>query len=125
MKIYTIGFTKKNAETFFGLIRDNGIDRLVDIRLNPNGQLSGFAKKVDLPYFLERLVNGCGYIHLPELAPTKEMRKEYRSDPDWELYETRFEALMDERSVPEILKRADFERLVQPRVVDFSQQMHA
>ena len=82
MKIYTIGFTKKSAETFFGILRAHGIESLVDIRLNPNGQSSGSAKKVDLPYFLDRLVDGCRYIHVPELAPTKEIQKEYRSDPD-------------------------------------------
>jgi uncharacterized protein (DUF488 family) len=49
MKIYTIGFTKKSAQTFFELLHQNGIQRLIDIRLKPSGQLSGFAKKDDLP----------------------------------------------------------------------------
>ena len=35
MKIYTIGFTQKKAETFFGLLRQNHIERLVDIRSFP------------------------------------------------------------------------------------------
>lgn len=79
MKLYTIGFTQKHAETFFALLRQNGVRRLVDIRLNPGGQLSGFAKQEDLPYFLAHLADGCGYLHLPELAPTKELLTEYRS----------------------------------------------
>jgi uncharacterized protein (DUF488 family) len=45
MRLYTIGFTQKSAETFFDLLRQHGVQRLVDIRLNPNGQLSGFAKQ--------------------------------------------------------------------------------
>ncbi len=53
MKLYTIGFTQKRAEEFFELLRQNGIQRLVDIRLRPGGQLSGFAKQEDLPYFLK------------------------------------------------------------------------
>jgi uncharacterized protein (DUF488 family) len=109
MKIYTIGFTKKNAETFFELLQNHGIEKLVDIRLNPNGQLSGFAKKTDLPYFLSRLVESCQYVHLPELAPTKEILKDYRSNSDWEQYETRFETLMDERRFSENMNRTDFE----------------
>jgi uncharacterized protein (DUF488 family) len=108
MKLYTIGFTQKRAEEFFELLRRHGVQRLVDIRLNPGGQLSGFAKKEDLPYFLSRLVPGCGYVHMTELAPTKEILNEYRSDSDWQRYENRFEALMDERRVPEVLERADF-----------------
>ena len=31
MKLFTIGFTKKSAETFFELLRENGVQRLVDI----------------------------------------------------------------------------------------------
>ncbi len=109
MKLYTIGFTQKRAETFFELLRQNGVQRLVDIRVSPDGQLSGFAKKDDLPYFLERLAAGCEYVHLPELAPTKEILKDYRADGDWERYVQRFEALMDERQVPDILERDEFE----------------
>ncbi len=52
MKLYTIGFTKKTAEKFFTLLKNNGIGCLVDIRLHPNGQLAGFARQTDLPYFL-------------------------------------------------------------------------
>ena len=40
MKIFTIGFAGKPAESFFGLLGDNQIGRLVDVRLNPRGQLA-------------------------------------------------------------------------------------
>lgn len=108
MKLYTIGFTQKRAEVFFGLLHQNGIQRLVDIRLNPGGQLSGFAKQEDLPYFLKHLVGGCQYVHMPELAPTKEILDDYRSGLRWQEYELRFQALMDERLIPEILEQDDF-----------------
>ena len=108
MKLYTIGFTQKRAEVFFGLLHQNEIQRLVDIRLNPSGQLSGFAKQEDLPYFLSRLANGCRYIHLPELAPTKEILEDYRSGLSWTQYEQRFLALMDERLIPDALTHSDF-----------------
>src|SRR3990172_2411062 len=109
LKLYTIGFTQKSAETFFELLRRNGVRRLVDIRVSPDGQLSGFARKTDLPYFLSRLADGCGYIHLPELAPTKDTLHEYRADHDWPRYVERFEALMDERNIPAALNREEFE----------------
>ena len=108
MKLYTIGFTQKRAEVFFGLLHQNGIQRLVDIRLNPSGQLSGFAMQEDLPYFLSRLANGCQYIHLPELAPTKELLEDYRKGLSWPQYEQRFQALMDERGIPDALNLSDF-----------------
>jgi uncharacterized protein (DUF488 family) len=109
MRLYTIGFAQKRAESFFGLLLQHGVRRLVDIRLNPNGQLSGFSKQEDLPYFLRRLAAGCQYVHMPDLAPTKEILTGYRSDSDWARYEASFEALMDERGIPEKLDRADFE----------------
>ena len=109
MKLYTIGFTQKRAEEFFGLLRCHGVQRLVDIRLHPDGQLSGFAKQNDLPYFLRELAAHCEYLHLPVLAPTDSLLKTYRKDHDWPRYVIGFERLMDERSVPATLDRAEFE----------------
>lgn len=100
MHLYTIGFTQKRAETFFTQLRTNGVKRLVDIRLNPGGQLSGFAKQDDLPYLLRELATGCEYIHLPELAPTKQILGDYRLDHNWARYVERFNQLMDERDIP-------------------------
>jgi len=112
MKLYTIGFTQKRAETFFELLRRNGVQRLIDIRVSPEGQLAGFARKNDLPYFLDRLAAGCQYVHLPELAPTKDILQEYRADGDWARYVERFETLMDARRIPAALPRDEFEAQV-------------
>jgi len=98
MKIFTIGCAGKPAERFFGLLGDNQIGRLVDVRLNPRGQLAGFAKQDDLAYFLRVLVD-CEYHHLDFLAPSSDILKTYRQDKDWERYQQRFESLMDERDV--------------------------
>ena len=49
MRLYTIGFTQKPAERFFGLLAEAGVGRLLDIRLRPGGQLAGFANRRDLP----------------------------------------------------------------------------
>ena len=111
MKLYTIGFTHKSAEQFFSLLGHAGVSRLVDIRLRPSGQLAGFARKEDLPFFLENLANGCEYIHLPELAPTKEILDGYRGGGSWADYERQFLELLDERGVPNSLDQESFERL--------------
>ena len=107
MNLYTIGFTKKPAERFFGLLRDNGVRCLVDIRRHPDGQLAGFAKRADLAYFLAELA-GCDYLHLDLLAPSDDILAAYRQDRDWPRYVARFEALMDERGVPASLDRRLF-----------------
>jgi uncharacterized protein (DUF488 family) len=108
MIVYTIGFTQKSARRFFELLDENGVRKMLDIRLNPYGQLSGFSKKDDLAYFLERL-SGIDYQHLPELAPTDDILHDYRKDKDWSAYVARFEALMDERQIPASLGRTVFE----------------
>lgn len=99
MRIYTIGFTKKRAAEFFELLRESGAKRLVDVRLSNASQLSGFAKKDDLEYFLQKICR-MKYFHLPELAPTKEMLDAYRKEHhDWDRYERDYLELMDQRKV--------------------------
>jgi len=73
MKIFTIGFTKKSAEAFFTLLKNAGVRRLVDVRLNNVSQLTAFAKKDDLRYFAKALCN-MDYTHVPDLAPTTNPR---------------------------------------------------
>ncbi|MCX8005603.1 MAG: DUF488 domain-containing protein [Burkholderiaceae bacterium] len=109
MKLFTIGFTRKTAETFFGLLRGSGAKRVVDVRLNNVSQLAGFAKKDDLAFFLKELA-GMEYVHVPELAPTQEMLDAYKKQKgDWRLYEQRFLGLMRERKIEEKLPRSLFD----------------
>ena len=101
-KVYTIGFTKKSASEFFGLLKESGAKRLVDVRLNNVSQLAGFAKRDDLEYFLRQICR-MDYVHMPNLAPTKEMLDAYRKEHrDWQTYEREFLALMDARRVAKL-----------------------
>ena len=100
-KISTIGFTRKPARRFFDLLRESNVRRVVDVRLNNGSQLAGFAKKDDLAYFLGELCE-MEYIHVPELAPTKELLDDYRKRRcELESYDVRFNALMRERRIEE------------------------
>lgn len=99
MMVFTIGFTKKNAEQFFTRLKQPGLQRVVDTRLNNVSQLAGFTKKDDLRYFL-REVGQIDYVHLPTLAPTQEMLNAYKKNGgDWDTYEKQFLALMAERRI--------------------------
>ena len=99
MKIFTIGFTKKSARTFFETLRRSGARRVVDVRLNNISQLAGFTKKDDLAYFLKQIC-GLDYVHLPDLAPTPEMLDDYKKQGgDWSAYEVRFLDLMRQRRI--------------------------
>jgi 3-oxoacyl-[acyl-carrier-protein] synthase III len=98
--LFTIGFTGKSAEEFFALLRQAGVQTVIDVRQNRGGQLSAFAKHPDLEFFLEETA-GISYRHEPLLAPCPELRKKYQSDNDWAAYEAEFFALMKERGVPQ------------------------
>ena len=105
MKVSTIGFTKKPASRFFELLRESGAKRIVDVRLNNGSQLAGFAKKDDLAWFLGEICQ-MEYVHVPNLAPTRELLRDYRNgDIDWSTYETRFLDLMSERRIESSVPR--------------------
>jgi len=99
MNIYTIGFTQKTAEQFFTRLKQPGLLRVVDARLNNVSQLAGFTKKNDLKFFL-REICGIEYIHLPALAPTKDILDAYKKNGgDWITYEKQFLQLMAARRI--------------------------
>ena len=105
MKIYTIGFTRKSAETFFNRLMEAGVKRLVDIRLNNVSQLAGFTKRDDLRFFT-RAICGIDYIHVPELAPTRDILDAYKKQKgDWQVYERQFVDLMTARRIEELVAR--------------------
>lgn len=109
MNLYTIGFTKKNAKTFFGFVKAANVKTLVDVRLNNVSQLAGFAKKDDLKFFLKEICSA-EYVHAPELAPTKEILNPYKDGKmSWDAYEDKFMNLMEQRNV---------ERSIRPELFD-------
>ncbi len=105
VRLYTIGFTQKTAEQFFGLLAKNGVQVLVDTRLKPDSQLSGFAKGRDLPFFLKHLVHA-DYMHMSSMSPTDALLNGYRDNKSWTDYEAAFKRLLDERSLISQLDRA-------------------
>jgi uncharacterized protein (DUF488 family) len=109
MKLFTIGFTRTSAEHFFARLKQAGVRKLVDVRLNRTSQLAGFAKAGDLAYFTRALC-GIETEAMPELAPTAEMLATYRAAraagaaTAWPDYTRAFRDLIAERRI-EILDR--------------------
>lgn len=110
MEIYSIGFTQKSAEQFFGALKAAGIERLLDVRLNNTSQLAGFAKASDLPYFL-REICGAEYEHEPLLAPTQDILDRFKKQMgDWNVYTDAYLTLLRDRMVEKKLDRESFKR---------------
>jgi uncharacterized protein (DUF488 family) len=108
MNVFTIGFTKRTAADFFGVLRRAGIRRLLDVRLNNSSQLAGFTKASDLPFFLKEICDA-EYQHEPLLAPTQEMLDGYKkAKGSWEEYERKFLQLMAERGIEGKIDRSLF-----------------
>jgi uncharacterized protein (DUF488 family) len=109
IELFTIGFTQTTARGFFTKLKDAGVKRVVDVRLNNNSQLAGFSKKDDLAYFPKE-IGGIEYVHLPELAPTQDILDAYKKQKgDWGIYEKKFQDLMAQRQI---------EKLVRPDMLD-------
>ncbi|MFO7535840.1 MAG: DUF488 domain-containing protein [Kiritimatiellia bacterium] len=103
IQLFTIGFTQKNAEKFFSLLRHARIRRVLDIRLNNVSQLAGFTKRDDLKFFLREICSA-DYRHLPEAAPSDEILDEFKKNGgSWESYVKRFLPLIQARRIETIL----------------------
>jgi len=99
VNLFTIGFTQKKAEQFFETLTRAGVKRVIDTRLNNVSQLAGFAKKPDLQYFLQKIC-GIEYIHILDLAPTKDILDAYKKkEITWDSYEQKFNQLMTQRQI--------------------------
>ena len=110
MEIYSIGFTQKNAREFFGALKANGIERLLDVRLNNTSQLAAFAKQADLAYFLSEIC-GAAYEHEPLLAPTQPMLDAFKKQKgSWEDYTEAYLGLIRSRKVESVLMKESFQK---------------
>ena len=106
-KLYTIGFTKTNAQTFFSKLQKEGVTKIIDIRLNNVSQLAGFAKRDDLIYFLREISN-CDYRYIPDFAPTKDILNAYKKKQiNWEEYVRCFSKLIKDRKIENIITSAE------------------
>lgn len=105
-RVYSIGFTRTTAEHFFNRLKSNGIQRLLDVRLNNTSQLAGWARQADLPFFLRTVANA-EYVHEPLLAPTSEILDAYKKHGgDWQVYVEGFNKLLHERHIETAVPRA-------------------
>ena len=97
--LYTIGFTKKSAEKFFNLLRNNNVKQLVDVRISNSSQLAGFAKGSDLAFFVKEICH-ISYTHIVDFAPTKELLdKWHKKEVSWIEYEKIYTKMLTERNI--------------------------
>lgn len=104
LNLYTIGFTGKSAEKFFGLLTAHNIRKVIDVRLNNTNQLAAYSKRNDLKFFL-RTIGGIEYEHALQFAPEQEHFKAYKAKKiPWETYAEYYRGLLDKRFQQEKLQ---------------------
>jgi uncharacterized protein (DUF488 family) len=97
--LYTIGFTKKRAEQFFNLLRNNGVKQLVDVRISNSSQLAGFAKGKDLEYFTNEICH-IPYKHIIDFAPTKQLLDQWhKHEVNWPEYTEIYTNILKSREI--------------------------
>lgn len=83
MTVFTIGYEGLDIDTFLMLLREHGIDTVVDVRETPLSRKVGFSKK-SLANVLN--ISGLEYVHMVDLGCPKPIRDQYRTDGSWKRY---------------------------------------
>jgi uncharacterized protein (DUF488 family) len=87
MVVSTLGYQGLNLSAFIDLLKQNGIQVLVDVRENPISRKKGFSKNA-----LDKAVNenNIKYLHFPALGSPRKIRKEYHDTCDWGEFSRRY-----------------------------------
>jgi uncharacterized protein (DUF488 family) len=95
MKLFTIGYEKRDTDGFFKLLSKNGIDVLFDIRAIPYSRRKDFCKKALAGKLAEM---GIEYVHLRELGGPKELRDKVRKDGDYDYFFEQYEKYLEQQA---------------------------
>ena len=116
MKFYTIGLYGTNEKEFFSKLQNYNIDLFCDIRQRRGvrGKKYSFANSIRLQNRLKEL--NIHYLHIKELAPTKEIRDKQKDDDKQKNILKRDRRILSETFINEynkcILKNYDFSGLL-------------
>jgi len=102
MKLFSIGFTHKTAPEFFGLLIENKVRVVYDVRASNTSQLAGFTKESDLPYFLKTIAD-IDYVYWKEVATEKDLLKKWRNEEiTWPEYEKQYRAMLKKNNISDM-----------------------
>jgi len=115
-EVATIGVYGFTPEAFLAALRDADVGLLLDVRQRRGVRGSEYAWANSLRLQAALAEAGVGYRHLPELAPTTELRQlQYREDARMGVGKrsrTELASAYRERYTKEILDRVDLEAIV-------------
>jgi uncharacterized protein (DUF488 family) len=86
--VYTAGYEGLSIDSFLNRLLESGIQRVIDVRMNPVARRYGFHRKT-LAGLCEKL--GLEYVHFPELGVRSEERQGLETCADYEALFARYE----------------------------------
>jgi uncharacterized protein (DUF488 family) len=120
--VATVGVYGATAEAFLDALREADVRLLLDVRQRRGVRGSEYAWANSLRLQTALTEAGIGYRHLPELAPTTELRRlQYLEDArvgEGKRSRTKLAPAYRERYVSEILDRADLAAIVESLPAD-------
>ena len=97
--LYTLG-TSGRHDDFIAVLKQHGVDAVIDIRLRNEGRYYKFASGKHIRALCEGI--GLAYRHDTRFSPTAEMLDRFKGDQNWPAYERAYRALVAERDMPGI-----------------------
>lgn len=101
-RLWTIGYEGHSPESLTILLREAGVQRLVDVRELPLSRKAGFSKSA-LAAGMQRA--GIEYTHLKALGTPRAMRHEYKASGDAEAFRRAY--LEHLRALPEAIAQLE------------------
>lgn len=95
MKLFTIGYEKRDTDEFFEVLSKNEIAVLADIRAVAYSRRKEFSKTA-LAAKLTEL--GIEYVHLRDLGGPKELRDKVRADDDYDYFFDKYRKYLKEQA---------------------------
>lgn len=90
--MFSVGYEGRTVTEFLRHIREQGIQRVIDVRERPQSRKKGFSGR-GLQQSLEEA--GVEYVHLGELGTPKEVRKAYKGGGSFSTFERRYRSHLD------------------------------
>ncbi len=93
-RVYTIGYEEQTRDTFVETLKEQKIERLVDVREVANSRRAGFSANM-LESHMKK--SGIEYIHLKGLGSPQDARRKLHIDKDFATFSEKYRAHLEGR----------------------------
>ena len=108
MKLYTIGYVGKTAKELFGILTENKVRKVLDVRRKNADAYCYYTHKRDFPFLLS--LAGIAYEHKLEWAPEEWLLNGFKhQDIPWSRYILEFRRQISERNILQRVRAEDLD----------------